>query len=267
MADGTAGRKGAGSTIRVMREDEVRLRVGGEVTVELLSAALTAFTAALSAAEASHDARIRWVVADLDYGSAVALVRAVPDDDRSEKLVPQVCLSLVETGRSVAAGVADAAWPMTRHLTKLQQLADEEQPVTIECASAAVEFALGSSAERASTETDRYKSLGTVRGRVEMLSHRRGLHFSLYDLVDDAAVTCYPTSDMEAVMRNVWGRLADVTGTVRRDPATDRPRSIRDIISVDVVEEGSSTAYRTARGVLTTREPAEVLVRRMRDDQ
>ena len=250
-----------------MREDEVRLQIGGEVTVELLSAALTAFTAALSAAEASHDARIRWVVADLDYGSAVALVRAVPDDDRSEKLVPRVCLSLVETGRAVADGVTDAALPTTRHLTKLQRLAGEKQQVTIECASAAVEFAPGRSAEPASTETDRFRSLGTVRGRVEMLSHRRGLHFSLYDLVDDAAVTCYPASDMEAVIRDAWGRLADVTGTVRRDPVTDGPRSIRDIASVDLVEEGSRTAYRSARGVLKTREPAEVLVRRMRDYQ
>ena len=258
---------GVGSTIRVMREDEVRLRVGGEVTVELLSAALTAFTAALSAAEASHDARIRWVVADLDYGSAAALVRAVPDDDRSQELVPRVCLSLVETGRALADGVMDAALPMTRHLIKLQKLAGDMQPVTIECVSAAVEFALGRSAEPSGTETDRCRSLGTVRGRVEMLSHRRGLHFSLYDLVDDAAVTCYPTSDMEAVMRDIWGRLADVTGTVRRDPATDKPRSIRDITSVDLVEEGSSTAYRSARGVLKTHEPAELLVRRMRDDQ
>ncbi len=263
----TAGRAGAGGTIRVMREDEVRLRVGGEVTVDLLSAALAAFTAALCAAEASHDARIRWVVADLDYGSAVALVRAVPNDDRSVRLASRVCLSLVETGRALADGAADTALPMTRHLAKLQELAGDEQPVAIECASAAVEFAPGRSAEQPSAETDRYRSLGTVRGRVEMLSHRRGLHFGLYDLVDDAAVTCYPTSGMEAVMRDIWGRLADVTGTVRRDPATDKPRSIRDITSVDLVEEGSSTAYRSARGVLKTHEPAEVLVRRLRDDQ
>lgn len=119
----------------------------------------------------------------------------------------------------------------------------------------------------AATETGHYSSLGTVRGRVETLSHLRGLHFSLYDLLDDAAVTCYPTSDMEAALRDAQGCLADVTGTVRRDPATGRPLSIRDITSVDPVGEGSKTGYRSARGVLKTREPAEVLVRRMRDGQ
>ena len=119
----------------------------------------------------------------------------------------------------------------------------------------------------AATAIDRYESLGIIRGRVETLSHRPGPSFSLHDLVDGAAVACYPTSDTEAAMRHARGRLADVTGTVRRDSATDRPFSIRDVTSVDLVEEGSKAAYRSARGVLRTHEPAEVLVRRMRDGQ
>ena len=115
------------------------------------------------------------------------------------------------------------------------------------------------------SETDHYRSLGSVRGRITTLPHERGLHFSLCDLIDDAMVACYTPSDMEAAMGDARGRIADVTGTVRRDPATDRPLSIRDIASVDPVEEGSKTAYRSARGALNTREPAEVLVRRMRN--
>ena len=65
-----------------MREDEIRLRIGGEVTLDLLSAALAQFTRALEAAEASHGASIRWVVTGLDHGSATALARAIPNDDR-----------------------------------------------------------------------------------------------------------------------------------------------------------------------------------------
>ena len=119
----------------------------------------------------------------------------------------------------------------------------------------------------AAAGTDRCESLGAVRGRVETRSHRRGLRFSLYDLVDAAAATCYPTSDMEAAIRHARGRHADVTDTVRRDPATGRPLSIRDITSVDLVEEGSRTGHRAARGVLGTDEPAQVLIRRVRDGQ
>ena len=98
-----------------------------------------------------------------------------------------------------------------------------------------------------------------------MRSGRHGSQFALSELVDDTAVMCYPTSDTEAALRDARGRVADVTGTVRRDPATDRPHSIQDITSVHLVEEGTRTAYLAARGVLRTREPAEVLVRRMRD--
>ena len=120
---------------------------------------------------------------------------------------------------------------------------------------------------RAAAETDGRESLGTVRGRVEMHAGRRGPQFALSELVDDTAVMCYPTSDTEEALRSAWGRVADVTGTVRRDPATDQPRTIRDITSIHLVEEGTRTAYRSARGVLRTREPAGVLVRRMRDAQ
>ena len=254
-------------TIRGMREDEIRLRVGGEVTVELLSGALAEFTRALDAVEASHGANVRWVVAGLDHGSATTLARAVPTDDRSEALISRMCISLVEAGQAVMKGEADVALPVTRHLTKLRELASGDRPVAIECVSGAVEFISGESAEQSGAEMDRFVSLGTIRGRVEMLSHRRRLHFSLYDLVNDSAVACFPAEDMEPRMRDVWGHLADVTGTVRRDPATDRPRSIRDVTSVELVDESLGPDYRSARGVLQTREPAEELIRRMRDAQ
>ena len=120
---------------------------------------------------------------------------------------------------------------------------------------------------RAAAENDGRESLGTVRGRVEMHAGRHGPQFTLSELVDGTAVMCYPTSDTEAALRDARGRVADVTGAVRRDPATDQPRSVRDITSVHLVEEGTRTAHRSARGVLRTREPAEVLIRRMRDAQ
>ena len=250
-----------------MREDEIRLRIGGEVTVDLLSAALAQFTRALEAAEASHGASIRWVVTGLDHGSATALARAIPTDGRSATLAPQVCLSLVETGRAVMEGKADEAVPMTRYLANLQNLASHEQPVVIDCVGAAVEFAPEEAVELSRANDDQHATLGTIRGRIEMLSQRRGLHFNLYDFVYDLAVSCFPAKDMESTMRDAWGQVADVTGTVKRDPATDRPRSIRDITSVELVDEGDDLGYRAVRGVLQTREPAEVLVRRMRDAQ
>ena len=120
---------------------------------------------------------------------------------------------------------------------------------------------------RTAAENDGREPLGTVRGRVEMRSGRHRPQFTLRELVDGATVMCYPTSDTEAALRDARGRVADLTGTVQRDPATDQPHSIQNITSVHLVEEGTRTAYRSARGVLSTREPGEVLARRMRDTQ
>ena len=70
---------------------------------------------------------------------------------------------------------------------------------------------------------------------------------------------------MDALIHAASGRIVDVTGAVSRDFVTDRPSSIRDITGIEVVEEGSSSGYRAARGVLTATEPAEKLIRQMRD--
>ena len=60
-------------------------------------------------------------------------------------------------------------------------------------------------------------------------------------------------------MRSGWGRIADVTGTIRRDADTTGPVCIRRVMSVDPVEEGDLDGYRRARGALRTSAPAEIL--------
>ena len=110
------------------------------------------------------------------------------------------------------------------------------------------------------------KSLGSVRGRVEMISQRNTLRFSIYELLNDRAVSCYPHPDYADVMREAWGRIADVTGTITRDAATGRPVSIRRVTRVDVVEdEGEPDGYLRARGAIKTAEPAEQAFRALAD--
>ena len=72
--------------------------------------------------------------------------------------------------------------------------------------------------------------------------------------------------DTEETMRDVWGYIADVTGTISRDSATDIPRSMRKITDVRPVEEGGVGGWRRARGALRSKTPADVLVRCLRDE-
>ena len=163
----------------------------------------------------------------------------------------------------------DGEFPLHRQMYELMALADETHPITIQTdgkqvvAKAPIAPLTSSAAERPQEDPT---SLGTVRGRVETLSRRKNLSFNLYELTSDTAVTCYMGWDLEDKMRDVWGHIADVTGTVRRDARTDRPVWIRRVTQVDPVGEGDPDGYLRARGALKSTEPAEVLVKRMRDE-
>ena len=76
---------------------------------------------------------------------------------------------------------------------------------------------------------------GGVTGRIQTLSSRGGLRFTLFDTLFDRAVSCYLAEGQEELMRDVWGRMAVVEGLVTRDRATGRPQVIRSVRGVTVV--------------------------------
>lgn len=111
---------------------------------------------------------------------------------------------------------------------------------------------------------------GAVMGRVQTLSNRGGLRFTLYDQLYDRAVSCYLQEGQQDIMRDLWDRIALVKGWVKRDPATGRPTSVRRIRDVIQREEGRLGDWRDAAGVLAftgSKEPAEITIRRLRDAQ
>ncbi len=252
-----------------MGSDIVTFRLDGEVTVDKLSIAFTRFSTVLDTLRESRGANVRWVLVGLDFGSAAATARAVPIDDDAEKLVPALCDDYLQAARKVARGDADPNQPLLRVVRDLAAVADESNPIVFETADDEVIFLApaptppgpGTSEQQVQTT----KSLGVVRGRVEMLSQRNTLRFSIYDLVNDRAVSCYPHPEHKDVMREAWGLVADVSGTVTRDIKSGRPLTIRGVTRVEVVDEGDPDGYLKARGALRTTEPAEQVVRRLRD--
>ena len=97
-------------------------------------------------------------------------------------------------------------------------------------------------------------SLGAVEGRIQALSSRRGLRFTLYDIIEDRAVGCYLQPGEEGMMRELWGRRAIVEGEVRRDPQSGRPTKIRRVTAVEPVPE--DPAPRSWREVARGTRPA-----------
>ena len=103
---------------------------------------------------------------------------------------------------------------------------------------------------------------------MQTLSNRSGLRFNLYDNIHDRAVACYLEPGQEDRMRQAWGRMARVSGTVSREESTGNPTVIRRIIDIEVIEEKEPGAYQLARGAVPWQpgfEAPEDLIRRMRD--
>ena len=239
--------------------------LGGEVTLNLLQDALKRFSGVLDVLRESHDANIDWVVADLENGSVSAAVRAVPLDDSAAPEVSALCLEYLDAAASIQHGHADFTFPLHRQMYQLAQLADEAHPLAIAADGERVEIQEPISL-KGFEGPKQYVTFGTLRGRVETLSRHKHLNFRLYESATGYAVTCHMSPDTEETMRDVWGYVADVTGTISRDSDTDRPRSMRSITNLEPVEEGGSGGWRRARGALRSETPAETLIRRLRDD-
>jgi hypothetical protein len=109
---------------------------------------------------------------------------------------------------------------------------------------------------------------GAIQGRVQTLPSRGSLRFTLYDLLNNRAVSCYLETGFQAKMRDCWGKLATVEGWVTRDGLTGRPLSVRRIASVQPRLEVEPGSFRQSKGAV--RAPAnpaspEGVIRRMRD--
>jgi hypothetical protein len=109
---------------------------------------------------------------------------------------------------------------------------------------------------------------GAIKGRVETLTSRRGLRFTLYDAIFDRPVSCYLGDGQEDNMRGAWERRVIVAGLIGREPISKRPVVVRDIGNIEILIDNEPGGYRNARGALGA--PAEsarseVIIRSMRD--
>ncbi len=112
------------------------------------------------------------------------------------------------------------------------------------------------------------QSLGVISGVVRVLTDKPSLRLVLYDAVFQQRVVCYLESDQQELARRAWGNTVAVTGLIARDAHTGRPLEIYDISSITPIEPPISGSYRQARAALGWHEgdePAEVIIRRIRD--
>lgn len=250
-----------------MALDTVTIRLtGDDVPLREFAIAVGKWDALVRALsqEIAHDVRIDWVVADLETSSAIATVRGTSP---RESAVEQVVTAYNVVGQALATGgripygpeVSDAARGLTGIL--------DGRVKAIEFETAIAEATILAVAQADAKQTNFESAYGAVTGRVQTLTNRGSLRFTVYDLLYDRAVSCYLAEGREKIMRDAWGRLAIVEGLVRRDPATGRPLSIRQVQDVTVRQEGRIMDYLQARGAApsVTGMSPEQAIRHLRD--
>ena len=247
----------------------VTIALNGEVHLDDFSAAIGCFRQLIDglAADVASDAKLAWRIDGLEVGSAIATVRGQCESPSS---ITEVVRAYEETGKAIMRGeeipYSDRVRKPVRDLMRLLN----GRVTSIRFETEEFDAELTSRLDPCVVHDEYENIIGAVRGRVQSLSSRGKLRFTLYDDLDDHAISCYLKAGSEDLMRKAWGKFVSVEGVVRRSSESGLATAIRQITSVDILGEDDPLAYRDAIGcapaVHDGSMSAEEAVRKIRND-
>lgn len=253
--------------------DTVTLALEGAVSLSEFAAAIGRFDALIRALAVDSEATgVVWKLDGLDYGSATATARGMPSNGAQPERIDRVVRGFFEVGQALEHGTTVPFSASVRQEARsLAALLGGSaiQEMRFETADGgAVIRGAPTAVTPAAKALARTASYGAVTGRIQTLTNRKSLRFVVYDHLHDRAVPCYLVEGREAMMRQMWDRVATVEGWVTRDPGTGRPLAVRRVSGVTPLTEVEPDAYKRARGAMPRAdgEPLpEDLTRRLRD--
>ena len=249
-----------------MAKDTITFELGGRVDIRRLDEGIAAFRQLVSALTVG--AKIDWIVDDLQPGSALITLRgeAANQEESSQIEVEKIVGRYEEIGRALERQTAVDRGPnVAQAMDVVRRLIDSVEYVRFETLDAEYTIYPNGSAPKQPVSTS---AIGSVTGRVQTLSSRAGFRFNLYDSIHDKAVSCYLVAGQEELMRQAWGRTVRVSGHVSREAKTGRPMAIREILTVDILEDAPTHGYLQAKGAVPWRQGdllPEEAIRRLRD--
>lgn len=252
-----------------MPSDILTLALSGEVTLLDIHNAfggLRRLVYALSE-EIAADAKVEWYVEELSAGSALATFRGEsPEETAIDRIVQAFGLVGSSLEKAEPIPYSDRVRKGAQDIARLV----DGRITAIRFETATVQATITGAAIKGLPSPGLVFSRGVIKGLVQTLSSRGSLRFTLYDSVFDRAVSCYLKPGQEEIMRGAWGNFVHVSGRIGRDRERGRPvvvRGISDVRVVAVLEPGS---YRRARATLRGEEPldpADQVLRRLRDGE
>ena len=256
-----------------MAKDEITLALNGDVTLGDFSTAVAEFLNLVKGLESdmSPGKPIDWFIVGLEAGSAIATIQGCPVEGTEPADVERVVDAYMDVGRSIQQGkqlsYSNDTKKAARNLLKV--IDGRITSLRFENIESDVEvFRTPEIFTQVQQPVKLEISLGAVRGRVQSMTNRGSLRFTVYDLIDDRAISCYLTPGNEEMMRESWGRVAMVEGMVHRDPETGRATTVRNVQEIRIIHEGKPGEWRealgAAKGFLGDDLPEDV-IRRARD--
>lgn len=249
-----------------MAKDTITLALGGDILFKDFASAITHLNNLVGAlsSEMGVSEDVTWLVHDLHVSSAIATVRG--EADFAEK-VEKVVTAYGKLGKDLEFGrrldfssdVVREAYAITGilngHITSIRFETPDSDAII-------------SSHPAKPGEPSIKVTFGAAEGRVQTRTERKGLRFTLYDTLNDRAVSCYLQEGQQELMRQVWGQRAIVEGEISRDTISGRPVAIRHLTSIRIVSESEKGSYLKARGIAPRKPESplpEVLIRQLRD--
>lgn len=258
-----------------MPKSTATIALNGEIRLADYSTAVQAFTQLMSALskEVARNAKVEWYVEALEVSSAIATIRGVNTVDPGDDRCIEEIIDAYEDVGEAAQKRKDIPYgePARAPLSKLLSILNGRvTSVRFETETFDAEVFSPQQLAASATGMGRETIHGAAQGRIQSLSNRGSLRFTLYDSIDDHAISCYLTPGNEDFMRNAWGHLAIVEGMLRRNPVTGLISTIREVSAENVIllDEGGPDDWREAIGCappMPNSISPEQAIRRMRD--
>lgn len=236
-----------------MLKDTLTLALNGDVSLGDFSQAIQDFFYLVKGLQddIAKDASIEWLIENLEAGSAVATIKGIGQGESDIKSIDQLVDAYLDVGQAIQKGQPlNYSKPVKKAAKELTSVINGKiKSIRFETIEKDVEiFSSPKTLEQIHVTELPESSLGAVRGRVQSMTNRGQLRFTLYDLIDDRAISCYLSPGSEDIMREAWGKMAMVEGYVRRDPESGHATTVRGVKDIRIIQEGKPGDYRQAIG-------------------
>jgi hypothetical protein len=225
------------------------LELDGEVSLQDLADAIDALQGIADALgkRVAPNVPIRWVVQDLEAGSARAeAVGTFADDSgqHDETVFDEIIRELERNARAAEAHLpvdpelerrfAQLTTMVNGHITGVRIGGDERYELTAPNEKPLL-YVL----------PDRISDIGEVTGRVEAMNAHGRNHFSLFEQVHGKRVKVSVPAEQVSQMEQAWLRMVTVRGVVTRD-ANGHPISVTDLADITIHDDPKRGAWRRA---------------------